>query len=376
MKVLIDFSQIPCQKVGVGVYACETFKRILTVNSKDDFYILLQDDDEEILKTFPKAHKILVPSNFFRIFIFRFLLEQIYIPYLCLKYKVKIIHSLHYSFPLLCFWVKRVVTIHDLTFFIYPEMHTFIKRYFFRVFIILACRVTDAIICVSNSTKKDLFKYVSVVKAKVYVVPLAASILKVNNLDISFVKEKFSIRKDYILFIGTLEPRKNVCNLLKSFGTTNHLLQNYQLVLVGKKGWYYQSIFDIIHQLGLDKSVIITGFVTEKEKYCLLSAASVFVYPSIYEGFGLPVLEAMSYGIPTVTSNVSSLPEVAGDAALLVNPNEIEELSHAIDHILTNSSLQTEMRLRSIKQANKYSWEKTAKLTMEVYSFCNYNEFA
>lgn len=367
MKILVDFSQIPCQKVGVGVYACETFKRILAMNSEDEFYIVLQNDDKDLEKIFPEAHKIFVSSCIFRIFIFRFLLEQIYIPYLCLKYKIDIIHSLHYSFPLLCYWVKRIVTIHDLTFFIYPEVHTWVKRYFFRYFIVLACRISDVIICVSESTRNDLSKYINNVKAEVYVVPLAVSTLGISEGDVKSVRSKYGIVSDYILFIGTLEPRKNICNLLKSFGTNDNLSSNYQLVLVGKKGWYYQSIFDMIHQLNIEKSVILTGFVTEKEKFSLLSAASVFVYPSIYEGFGLPVLEAIGYGIPTVTSNVSSLPEVAGDAAILVNPNKVEDLSSAIETILTNDSLQIEMKLRSVEQANKYSWENTAKQTIKIY---------
>lgn len=367
MKVLVDLSQIPCQKVGVGVYACETFKRVLAMNNEDEFYIVLQDDDKDLEKILPTAHKIFVSSQVFRIFIFRFLLEQIYIPYLCLKYKIDIIHSLHYSFPLLCYWVKRIVTIHDLTFFIYPEVHTRVKRCYFRYFIILASRLSDAVICVSESTRNDLFKYVNGIKAKVYVVPLAVSILKISDVDVKSVRDKYAIVGDYILFIGTLEPRKNICNLLKSFGGNDKLSSNYQLVLVGKKGWYYQSMFDMIRQLNIEKSVIMTGFVTEKEKFSLLSAASVFVYPSIYEGFGLPVLEAIGYGIPTVTSNVSSLPEVAGDAALLVNPDKVEDLSNAIEVILTNNSLQAEMKLKSVEQANKYSWENTAKQTIGIY---------
>lgn len=367
MKVLVDLSQIPCQKVGVGVYACETFKRILAMNNEDEFYVILQDDDKDLENILPTACKIFISSRVFRIFIFRFLLEQIYIPYLCLKYKIDIIHSLHYSFPLLCYWVKKIVTIHDLTFFIYPEVHTRVKRYFFRYFIILACRLSDAIICVSESTRNDLAKYINDVKAKVYVVPLAVSTLKISEVDVKSVRDKYGIVGDYILFIGTLEPRKNVCNLLKSFGTNDNLSSNYQLVLVGKKGWYYQSMFGMIRQLNIEKSVIMPGFVTEKEKFSLLSAASVFVYPSIYEGFGLPVLEAISYGIPTVTSNVSSLPEVAGDAALLVNPDKVEDLSRAIEVILTNNLLQAELKLKSVKQANKYSWENTAKQTIGIY---------
>lgn len=370
MKVLVDFTQIPIQKVGVGVYAKEAFVRILMLDSKCDFYYLLQDDDKELEEIFSQYNvKILkVKSSLCRHFFVRILMEQIYIPIICLKYGINLIHSLHYSFPLLALGMKKIVTIHDLTFFIYPNLHILIKRYYFRFFIYMACKYADSIICVSDSTKKDLHKYIHSINAKLYVVPLAANVPKISNESINVVKTKYGIRKQYLLFIGTLEPRKNIVNLIKAYSRLE-CRSSYQLVIVGKKGWYYNDFFDIVNELSLIDSVIFTGFVSTQEKFALLSHAVIFIYPSVYEGFGLPILEALSLGIPTITSNVSSMPEVAGNAAVLVNPLSIEDISKAIRLLLTTPTILHYFQEEGPKRASLFSWEITATKTLSVYHY-------
>ena len=216
MNVLVDFTQIPIQKVGVGVYAKETFR----IPNKDvnELFFLLQDDDNDLRNAFLGSKIILVKSKFFRIFFFRFLLEQFYIPFLCCKYRINILHSLHYSFPIFLFKVKRIVTIHDLTFFIHPDVHTFIKRYYFRLFIKLACKYADRLICVSGSTKRDLERICTKISASIDVVPLSCSPkIQVEEQELELVKRKFGVGSHYMLFIGTLEPRKNILNLINGF---------------------------------------------------------------------------------------------------------------------------------------------------------------
>jgi len=369
MNILVDFTQIPLQKVGVGVYARETFREIL-INNKDNIYFfLLQNDDDELSEIFASATIIEVRSSLFRSFIFRFLMEQIYIPYLCLKYNIDIVHSLHYSFPLFCFGIKKIITIHDLTFFIYPKLHTFIKRYYFRIFTILAAKYGNTLICVSESTKKDLLKYIPIVKANITVVPLATEpSLNISQSEIDDLKRLYGIKKEYVLFIGTLEPRKNICNLIRAFGSTKIVLENYQLVIVGKKGWYYKDIFETILEMHIEQSVILTGFVSTKEKYTILSGASAFVYPSIYEGFGIPVLEAITYGIPVVTSNTSSLPDVAGDAAILIDPSNVQDISQSLKLVLFNENVRSKLKYNSMLRAQNFSWQKTAFQTYLIYN--------
>lgn len=369
-NVLIDFTQIPIQKVGVGVYAIKTFEYS---NIKDDsirYHVLIQDDDIELGRLFsPQQYSVIkVKSKFARIFLIRFLYEQIYIPYICHKYNIDIVHSLHYSFPLFVFGkVKRFVTIHDLSFFIFPEVHTRIKRIYFKLFISLATKFCDTIICVSESTKADLMHRFPDNKSNIYTIPLAAESKRDYSQDqINAVKNQFGITKPYLLFIGTLEPRKNIDKLVAAYHQLN-IKDKLQLVIVGKKGWYYDSIFSEVAKNKLEKDVVFTGFVTTDEKNCLLASAHIFIYPSIYEGFGLPVLESINYGIPTITSNVSSMPEVAGEAAILVSPESVKSIASAINSLIDNAELRNHLIAKSKEQSSKFSWHNTARSTVLLY---------
>lgn len=369
MKILIDFTQIPILKVGVGVYAKESFSILFeSIPSDTTYYLLLQDDEHMFDKFFsPNCIPLKINNRFFRKFPLRFIMEQLYIPYLIKKYKIDIIHSLHYSFPLLTSNCKKVITIHDLTFFIYPKLHTFIKRYYFKWFIKLACKSkNNTLICVSQSTANDLKKFITDIKSDTFVIPLAVSTTPSSNHNQMEVLEKYSIPSKYILFVGTLEPRKNIDKLIEAYYESS-VKEIFKLVIVGKKGWYYESIFDRINDLKIANNVIFTGFVSEAEKWIILKNASLFVYPSLYEGFGLPVLEAMQSGTPTITSNISSMPEVAGDAALLIDPNDVSDISKAIDSVLTNQNNREVMIHSGFKQASLYSWSNTANLTHKIY---------
>ena len=371
MNILIDLTQIPKQKVGVGIYAIETFKRLPNTNGYKYFF-LIQDDDEDFAELFRYKNVIKVKSKICRNFFVRFFFEQFFIPHICNKYRINILHSLHYSFPLFTSkQLKKVVTIHDLTFFIYPHLHTIVKRFYFRFFTRLACKYADSIICVSNSTKNDLFRYVKQINAQINVIPLAANLPVVEQEMVLDVKEKFGVQDKYLLFIGTLEPRKNISNLIKAYANDCRVNSEYQLVIVGKKGWYYREIFDLLNQLKLENKVILTGFVSPAEKFALLSSCALFVYPSIYEGFGLPVLEALGYGLPVITSNVSSLPEVVGKAAILINPSCVDELTRAIELCLFDREVIDTLKNTAVKQFEKFSWEKTAFKTENVYSNLN-----
>lgn len=359
-KILIDLTQIPINKVGVGVYALQTFYRIITQDKQNQYYLVIQDDDQDLLEIFTNSSQVIrVHSKLFRHFPLRILLEQIYLPWLILRHKIDIIHSLHYSFPFFSFHAKRVVTIHDMTFFLFPNLHTKIKRFYFQKFIQLSTRFVDQIICVSESTACDLKTLFPKIKPKIIsVIPLACSLPK--NIQPSPYKNP------YITFIGTLEPRKNIETLIKAFALGK--FDQYKLIIVGKKGWFYKDIFRLTHQLGLEDKIIFTGFVTEDQKFAILRSASLFVYPSLYEGFGLPVLEALSLNVPTITSNISSLPEIAGNAAILVDPHSVKDLNNAMHEILDDEKSRSVLLSRAQTQAAKFNWDKTAAQTIKVYN--------
>ena len=368
MNILIDLTQIPQNKVGVGVYAVETFQRVVRQDTINHYLLVIQDDDEVLRQLFVETNATIIPvsGRIFRRMPCRVIMEQFYFPWLILKYKIDIVHSLHYSFPLIHFRAKRVVTLHDMTFFLFPEVHEKIKRIYFRWFIAQAVRRVDKIICVSDSTASDLMKYFPhLSKQKVEIIKLACSVP-------ARIKQS-PFPSPYIAFIGTLEPRKNINLLIEAFANAN--LHDYKLVIVGKKGWFYQEIFDLVQTYRLKNQVIFTGFVSDEQKFAILKSATLFVYPSIYEGFGLPVLEALTLGIPTITSNVSSKPEVAGQAAELVNPNSVAELTQAMIELVRDKRLQNELTLKGKQQAAKFSWNNTALQTQKLYMTYDHSQY-
>jgi glycosyltransferase involved in cell wall biosynthesis len=173
--------------------------------------------------------------------------------------------------------------------------------------------------------------------------------------------------EQFILSLGTIEPRKNLASLLEAYRVLRNQGSDLGLVIVGKKGWLYEGFFHRLRELGLENEVLFTGFVPDEDLPAICSAAELFVFPSLYEGFGLPVLEAMACGAPVITSNVSSLPEVAGNAALLVDPASVRELTEAMAAVLQDEELRTSLQSKGPKQAARFSWEKAARETLAVY---------
>jgi glycosyltransferase involved in cell wall biosynthesis len=371
MNILIDASQIPLEKTGVGVYADNLIHAILETDPRNRYTIVIQDDEKTFADVVQRNIRIVkYPARIFRKLLFRFILEQIFIPLLSLKLKIDVIHSLHYSFPLVAFGRKRVVTIHDMTFFKYPQVHEPCKIFYFRFFILMAARLASRTIVDSESTHRDFIARTDANPETVTTVlpgrpptfdrPSAAPQAVIT-------RERFGICGDYILFVGTLEPRKNLFRLILAFARLVTEGIPVQLLALGKKGWGYDPVYRLIEDLGIGNRIVFTGYVDEDEKRHLMKHAKVFVYPSLYEGFGLPLLEALALGLPSVTSNVSSLPEVAGSAAILVDPNDIEAIYRAIRRVLTDEKLRGELSAAARKQARRFSWRTAAKKTIEVY---------
>ncbi len=371
MNILIDFTQIPVQKCGIGVYALNLISCLCKQDTKNTYYILVQDDDNSLdFISNPRFHKIKVNSKLFRKIIFMPLLEQFIIPYLALKHKIDVIHSLHYSFPLLSVG-RKVVLIPDMTFFKFPQYHLFLKVLYFRFFTFMASFFADKIVTISESSKRDFLEKFPVDKDMVKVIYLGKDSSFNGNLDknrIEEVKTKYGIENEYVLYIGTIEPRKNITSLIRAFSSFANVNKNCQLVIAGKKGWHYNSIFSLVNKLSLSERIIFTGFVLEEDKPFLIGGAKIFVYPSFYEGFGIPVLESLACGIPTITSNISSLPEVTADAALLIDPVDVDGLYKGIKRLFDDDILYAHLKEKSLKQAEKFNWDKTAQETVNIYN--------
>lgn len=242
-----------------------------------------------------------------------------------------------------------------------------------KVWSAISILVSKAVFAISNSTKDDIVRHYPFAKEKIYVTPLAYDNKKFNlgipEKDVRRVMGRYSIVTDYVLYLGTLKPSKNLEKLIEAFATLNSKLQikNYKLVIAGKKGWMFNSIFQKVKDLKLEDRVIFTDFIPEEDKPALIKGAKVFVLPSFWEGFGLDILNAMACGVPVVASNVGSLPEVVGDAGILVDPKDIDSIANGINEVLLAPKAKyNSMREAGLVQAKKFNWEKTARKTLEI----------
>lgn len=245
---------------------------------------------------------------------------------------------------------KEIFFVYDLSLFIVPKTHPYTRVLIYKLLFSKTVKNCHKIIVISQNTKLDLMKYCHVPENKITII--YPSFFKVNT---RAHKPKIQIKKPYILYLGTLEPRKNIILIIRAF----HQLKStslfpYQLIIAGKKGWGFKEIFDTVNKLELEKDVIFTGYVSDTEKKYLYLHAELFIYPSLYEGFGIPPIEAMHYGCPVITSNTSSLPEVVGNAGITIDPYNIKALISAITKVLNNKKLKNEMIEKGFKQAKKF----------------------
>ena len=272
--------------------------------------------------------------------------------------------------PLYC-PAPAVVTVHDLGYRHYPDTHRRFDRWYLDWTTRRHCRLARQIIADSQATKQDLLDFYGADPDWISVVYLGRdeSLKPVTDpAIIAQTKARYNIHGDYLLYLGTLHPRKNLVRLIEAFcqamvATTN---RDLKLVIAGKQGWLYDQILARVRQLGLTERVIFPGYVAVEDKPALLSGALAYVFPSLFEGFGLPVLEAMACGTPVLTSNNSSLPEVAGDAALLVDPRQTADITAGLVQLITDSHLRQQLVGRGYRQIQDFSWPKAARQVLQI----------
>ncbi|MBW9221790.1 glycosyltransferase family 4 protein [Methanothermococcus sp. SCGC AD-155-C09] len=264
---------------------------------------------------------------------------------------------------------KKVITVHDIMAFRFPDISDIITRYRYKFLLPKTLRTADKIISDSYSTKKDIIKYFKIPEDNVKVIHLGVDedYKPLSKEEINNIKRKHNINYPFILYTGGLAPNKNVERLIYAFYKLKKQLPKYKLIITGIKRYKYKSIFETIDKLNLQKDVIFTGYVPDEDLPGLYNAADLFVYPSIYEGFGLPPLEAMACGTPVITSNTSSLPEVVGNAGIIIDPYDVDRLSRAMYEVLSNDGLREELRKKGLKRAKLFNWRKTAEETLKVY---------
>lgn len=363
MRIAFLADPLDRQYGGIHVYTKELLRAISKLDQKNEYIVVRSEAKNE----FDGMEEIVVPYSIFPGYRFWRLFFQL--PRLLTNKKVDIVVELAHFGPFnLPKSIKRVTVIHDMTVFLYPKYHVFWSQFLQRQFLPKILKKADWVITNSVNTTKDVVRFFPDIKEKSTSILLGKDSSFRPQTDSSILK-KYGIKQPYLLFVGTLEPRKNVKTLIKAYDTfKRNPSVEHQLVLIGKKGWKSKEIFDAIDESPYKSDILVLGYADKRNLPVLYSMAEVFVYPSLYEGFGLPVLEAMACGTPVITSNISSLTEVGASAALFIDPDSVEELSETIEMLILNPTLQEKMRENGLKKAAEFTWDKTAKLYIELFN--------
>ena len=375
MNIGLYVEHLHGKKTGVGQYGFNVIRNLSRLDPENHYYLFtpspLDHADTQKLAEYQNI-KICDYNVFARLISNDILLIplwlQFYLPFLCKRIGLDVYLHTGSIWPLLLFRLakRQVVFIHDVIPLLFPEYHLKHTYYYYRLSRTLNVRHYDRIIVNSETTKKDLMAHFRVPEERIFTSLLGKDERFMKSEDPARnngIRDKYGLPESYILFVGTLEPRKNITRLLSAYARSKARV-GLKLVIAGKTGWLYEEVFETVARLNLRERVIFTGFVDDDDLPSIYSMARVFVFPSLYEGFGLPVLEAMACGVPVITSDVSSMVEVAGEAAVLVDPLNVESLAENIDEVALNDATYDRLCRASASQAEKFTWEKTARHTL------------
>jgi len=364
MKIGIDARMLGSKQGGIGRYIEQLIKQLTILNQTHEFVIFLRKKNWDLVNEMPKVKKVLANIHWYG---WR---EQLLLPGIIKREKIDLMHFPHWDVPL--FYRKPfVVTIHDLLLLHYPTRSAstlgpityFFKNLAYKIILRHTIKKSKHILTPSEFTKNDILKNFKIESKKITVTHLAPMPVDAPITDID-LRTKFNISKPYILYVGVAYPHKNLEGLIDAWKIfCSEHGNDYQLVLAGRKNYFYEKILKRVN----DINIILTDYVSDKDLPALYKNASLYIFPSFYEGFGLPALEAMQYGVPVVSSNSTCLPEILKDAVLYFNPANKREISNAIWHGLTDEKLRQKLNQKSVQLIHNYSWKNTAKITLETY---------
>ncbi|MFT5873302.1 MAG: glycosyltransferase involved in cell wall biosynthesis [Clostridium sp.] len=366
MKIAIDARGINLYNgTGIGTYTENVLKNLINIDTTNNYHVFWSGNNYESIKK--ENCKVVMTSKKHQRFF-----EDHYFPENISSENIDIYHmpqnGIGFSQEIYC---KKIVTIHDLIPYVMPETvgKGYLLKFLKEMPIIIGG--SDGIITVSEFSKRDILKFFPIDKSKIFVTPLAAD-KKYAPLDKlycrNFLKDMYNLSDPFILYLGGFSERKNVASILTAFSKVyKDLNKNYNLVIVGGYKDSNQKLVKLTNELKIDSHVIFTGFVPEEHLPIFYNGCDTFIYPSFYEGFGLPPLEAMNCGTPVIASNLTSIPEVVGDGGILINPYDISEISLAIGNLLSNEKLKSELGYKGLNRAKKFSWQNTARNTLKAY---------
>jgi glycosyltransferase involved in cell wall biosynthesis len=371
MKIAIDISLAAGQSAGVGTYTRGLLEGLAAIDTENEYLLYSYLDlPQPAYSGFPQGHnfslRTVTPGeghwerNWARAAL----------PPKEALGCVDVVHSPFFNAPRVG-GGALVVTVHDVSFLLYPQFHTEANRLHCLNGTLRAALYADRVIAVSHCTRNALVDYFAMPEERLRVIHEAPRKIYYPEGDIALIRntlERLEIFHNFILSVGSLEPRKNLKTLLHAYAAYMKRHAGRELLVVaGGEGWLNEDLALLVTKLGLGEHVKFLGYVQGADLRVLYSAAKLFVYPSVYEGFGLPPLEAMACGAPVIASNASALPEVVGDAAVLVDPSSSEELYYAMRQVLHDDGLRLKLRKQSLERAKLFSWERTAEETLAVY---------
>jgi glycosyltransferase involved in cell wall biosynthesis len=370
MRIAFDATAAPIQPVGAGRYILEMAQALSRLDAEMELVIIAQTAGAQRLNLGGSTRtKLLVQPD--RSPIQRLLWEQVSLPGLLINEGVDLLHSPHYTLPVRL-KAPSVVTIHDLSFFRYPHLHLSSKRLLFQNFISISSRRGAAIITVSESTRQELLQITRISPRKVHTIHegVTPDFHPIRDAQlIQTVRKRYHLPETFMLFVGLIEPRKNLVDLLSAIHIASKQDNDFYFVIVGRTGWQVNQVFKTVEQLGLKSRVIFTGYIPQEDLPVLYNMSRFFIYPSQYEGFGLPILEAMACGTPVITTQVSSMPEITGEAAMLIPLGDVETLALSIKRLWHDADLRQMMSKQGLQRAAGFSWNRAAQQTLDVYRY-------
>lgn len=372
MRIGIDVFQLKKDSAGIGSYLYNIIKQLEKLDKENEYFLYSFENiklpfDNNIL-----WHKRCYNSSAGEKGFFWYLLKANSV---LKKDKIDVFWATqNIIFPFIPKRTRKILTMHDLVWYFMPRAVRTRGWFILRILGKLSLLNADYIICVSNATMRDIENtFVPVRNKKVVYNGIGEEFKKQDyTKSCAYIKNKFALESRFILCVSTLEPRKNYVRIIKSFSlfcNEHPELKEYKLLIVGKKGWKYKEVFDAYNLLDIKarNRIIFLHYIKKEDLIYLYSVAEALLFPSSYEGFGLPIVEAMACGCPVITSDISSMPEVAGDAAFFVDPYSINSIADAISKVLTDNNLREKMIEKGFENIKRFSWKKAAREVLEVF---------